>query len=60
MKSKAIKFTEKELKVLRAFNLYAVCGASCFDPKMENKPYAHCENCWVKLTVDSILEKIGE
>ena len=60
MKSKTIEFTEKELKVLRTFNLYTVCGTSCFDPKMENKPYIHCENCWVKLTVDSILEKIGE
>ena len=27
---------------------------------MENKPYIHCEKCWVKLTIDSILEKIGE
>ena len=58
--AKTIKFTEKELEILRTLDVHDVCRASCFDSKMENKPYIHCEKCWVKLTIDSILEKIGE
>lgn len=58
--AKTIKFTEKELEILRTLDVHDVCRATCFDSKMENKPYIHCEKCWVKLTIDSILEKIGE
>lgn len=58
--AKTIKFTEKELEILRTLDVHDVCRASCLDSKMEIKPYDHCEKCWVKLAIDSILEKIGE
>ena len=58
--AKTIKFTEKELKILRTIDIHDVCRVTCFDTEMETKPYDHCKNCWVKLAIDSILEKVGD
>lgn len=57
---KTIKFTEKELSIIRALDIHDICRHSCFDPSKQAKSFNYCENCWVQKTIESILEKVRE
>lgn len=60
MKSKLIKFTEEELKIIGTLNVYDVCHNGCFDETKRYESYECCNHCWVSKAIDSILKKIGE
>jgi hypothetical protein len=57
---KAIKFTEKELSILRTLSYQDVCRYACFDETKQDKAVDYCEKCWVRKTIERILEKVGE
>ena len=57
--AKTIKFTEKELSILRTIDIHDVCRVTCFDKTKQDKAVDYCEKCWVRKAIESILEKVG-
>lgn len=55
---KTIKFTEKELSILRTLSYQDVCRYACFDETKQDKAVDYCEKCWVRKAIERILEKL--